>query len=421
MKITITNAFSLEQKGDSALLAGTIQKLRETFPDAALTAQIMGRTNPGDTFENVPIMDSPIYIATARDIPKSLKLFRMLYVVAASLLWATLVRALKLRHHPRLFLSPRLHQACASIAGADLVVPVAGGYIAGRPSLISSINIVIVLTPIWVAHILGRPVVHFSQSIGPLGNAFQRFLVRHTLRRARLEGVSTNFALGLGLNPARVARSIDAGFWFQPDPRFQLKDAFEPGNTPSPNKPLVGITTKEHLSPAAQARYERELAAFADWLVTHQHMQPIFVPQITSPALQEDDRILGRRVRGLMQHPEGAFNIEKNLTNHQTKSLINSLDYMVGTRFHSVIFALTGYIPSMAIEYEHKTSGIMQDLGLQRWIIKMEAVTAPGLIAMFTALVAGREAYLAHLHTKLPPYLDRAGEVCELIKNVTIG
>ena len=46
-----------------------------------------------------------------------------------------------------------------------------------------------------------------------------------------------------------------------------------------------------------------------------------------------------------------------------------SLDYLVGTRFHSVIFALAARVPCIAIGYEHKTRGIMRDLSLDGWVL----------------------------------------------------
>jgi hypothetical protein len=46
VNLLITNAFSLEQKGDSALLAGTISQLKLAFPSARVQAQSSGRTTP---------------------------------------------------------------------------------------------------------------------------------------------------------------------------------------------------------------------------------------------------------------------------------------------------------------------------------------------------------------------------------------
>jgi len=58
---------------------------------------------------------------------------------------------------------------------------------------------------------------------------------------------------------------------------------------------------------------------------------------------------------------------------------------------HSNIFALSQGVPLIAIAYFHKTWGIMQMLGLERWVIDIEAVTPEGLINKLVELWQERE------------------------------
>ncbi len=411
MKIVITHAYSLEQKGDSALLIGTIKQLTQTFTSADITAQFMGHAKPGQTYQGAKLNDSLVYLALVPDRPKWARPLHMAYTLAASLLWAGMSRLS--RRSQSWWLAGDLRRSCDAMYAADLIVPVAGGYIAANGSTMSTVNLIFILLPLWVAHSLRKPVIHYAQSIGPLGNRFQRWMVRRTLKRARLvitrESVSTEFARGLGVQPAKLRQSVDVGFLFQPAD-FPLEQAFDDGAAPDHMRAIVGVTTKVHYTGEAQARYERELAKFCDWAVNEKHMQVVFVPQITSPELRVDDRTINRRIYDLMRHPKGAFLIDRNLSNYETKAVIEQLDYMVGTRFHGVIFALTGYVPSIAIEYEHKTRGIMSDLGLLDWVVQMKSVTAAQLEALFDRLIPAREDYVAQLHRNLPPYLAQADE-----------
>lgn len=422
VNILITHAFSLEQKGDSALLAGTIAQLHQTFPAATLQAQIMSHTPAGQMYKNTPVMESVIFTATVPDINKVFRLVRMAYVLVVTLLWAWLARLTGKSF--RLGMSAPLYRSCQAILQADAVVPVAGGYLAGGPSVGESINMVFVVLPLWLAHITRRPVVHFAQSIGPLSNGFQRWLVKGPLRRAKLvitrESTSTRYALGLGVDEARLIQSIDAGFLFEPEAHYRLTSALDEPARRNSSKQLVGITSKMHLGAAAQTRYEQELAAFADWLCAERGMQVIFIPQVTSPELDEDDRIINRRLYNLMHQQADAFLVEQNLTNHETKALIDQVDYMVGTRFHSVIFALTGFVPSIGLEYEHKTSGILRDLGLDHWMLKMVDMRASQLQALFDELIAQRPAYIAQLKTALPGYLAKAAMARDRIKQALV-
>jgi colanic acid/amylovoran biosynthesis protein len=73
-----------------------------------------------------------------------------------------------------------------------------------------------------------------------------------------------------------------------------------------------------------------------------------------------------------------------------------------------VIFSLTSGTPALAIEYEHKTSGIMGDLGLGQWVMPIEAVTADRLCRRFEDLEAADADYQRHLREALPDYIGRA-------------
>ena len=72
----------------------------------------------------------------------------------------------------------------------------------------------------------------------------------------------------------------------------------------------------------------------------------------------------------------------------QIKAAYNQLDFLIGTRFHSVIFSLTSGVPCIAIEYEHKSRGIMRELGLEHWVLAIGDVTEARLGRLFDKLVA---------------------------------
>ena len=58
-------------------------------------------------------------------------------------------------------------------------------------------------------------------------------------------------------------------------------------------------------------------------------------------------------------------------------------DLVVGTRFHSVIFALNVETPAIAIAYGgYKATGIMADIGLSEYVIPIEQPDASLLIKM---------------------------------------
>jgi colanic acid/amylovoran biosynthesis protein len=94
---------------------------------------------------------------------------------------------------------------------------------------------------------------------------------------------------------------------------------------------------------------------------------------------------------------------------------------LIGTRFHSVIFALTSRIPCVAIGYEHKTRGIMDDLGLGDWVIQIADVEADVLFGLTQRLERQRARYLRQLDDVLPGYIARSNEFVGQLRDVYQG
>jgi colanic acid/amylovoran biosynthesis protein len=73
------------------------------------------------------------------------------------------------------------------------------------------------------------------------------------------------------------------------------------------------------------------------------------------------------------------------------KALYSWLGFMVGTRFHSCIFALSEGVPTMAISYQGtKASGIMAEMHLARYHMNIAEVNGAALIERFELLVTDR-------------------------------
>ncbi len=193
-----------------------------------------------------------------------------------------------------------------------------------------------------------------------------------------------------------------------------MKARTAPGAWRQTRAPAVGITARAWLTGPDQQSYERSLATFIDWLSESRGASVTLVPQVTSDYQEDDDRLVSRRISSYCSSSPEV--IDTQLDHVKLRAVYGDLDYVVGTRFHSVIFALTSGIPALAIEYEHKTSGIMDDLGLADWVIPMREVTAARLRDRFVALEHARSDYERHLREHLPDYVRRAQDFADVLR-----
>ena len=53
------------------------------------------------------------------------------------------------------------------------------------------------------------------------------------------------------------------------------------------------------------------------------------------------------------------------------QTIISGADFLIGARYHSIVFALNNNVPFIALSYEHKMSGLLETLGKQDCIVNI--------------------------------------------------
>ncbi|HEY8999166.1 MAG TPA: polysaccharide pyruvyl transferase family protein [Candidatus Saccharimonadales bacterium] len=409
--IIISHAYSKDNKGDAALLSVLIRETQRKFKPAKLTVLSLDTTKPGETFEGVPVEHAFMYFANFGAASKPAKLAYGIYIMSATTVWAYARRYL----HISLPLPKSLRKIAKLYAEADLVIAVGGGYLRGQRDLTSIYNLMLLTHPLFVASALGTPTALYAQSFGPFYHTFEERLIRYTFNRKvsaiiTREQISKDLLEKIGVTKP-IVKSVDAGFLFTAPKSADLRKMLKA----KPKQLIVGITVRAWMQPEKQAKYEQAIASLADHLVKKYGAKVVFIPQVTAKFHHDDDREVGQRVRKLIKHKKDVEVLMENYDHHQIKALYSDLDFIVGTRFHSIIFSLTAFVPALAIEYEHKTSGIMKDLGLDDWWVKIEDVSAELLIQKADELIVHGEDYRKKLRKVLPGYIKQASDSIDIV------
>jgi len=408
-RIIISHVYSSDNKGDAALTSVLIRDLKRKFKDATIIILKLDAVAAGGHFEGIPEHPSFMSYALNKYQNPVAKLAYTTYMIIATLLWATWYRLAE----AHLYLPKHLREIAALYQEADLIVPVGGGYIRSRKGLMHRFNIPLLLHPLLLGYLLGKPTVLYAQSVGPFQNRFEEALVAFALKRMTLimlrEDTSVALLAKIGV-VTNVTRAVDSGFLLSSRKKIAIRKEY---HIP-PESLLVGVTVRDWLEGEAQQQYELAVAQALDNIIETSHAHVIFIPQVTANK-GDDDRVVSRRVRDFMHHIDATTLVSDSPDHHRIKALYDNLDILLGTRFHSVIFSLTSHVPVLAIEYEHKTSGIMRDLGLEDWVIKIEDVTAPRLTELLQKLIQKRTDYQAQLAKTIPPYVMQAYKSADVL------
>lgn len=398
-RVVILNTYSWYQKGDAAIVLGTVAALRVINPGIAVA--IVSTTPDVDeapfNAEGIEVLGGPFRYLFRPTMPLALR--TMLFMLHAIALVAGLCLASVAR---RITPAPSRAHATSTrtmidrLAGADLVISCGGGFWTDH----SRRAIYIHLFQVVCAAITRRPLVSLGVSLGPFVSRWRRWLVGRVLSLTRVvvlrEEESLPVARAMRLNPAKVIVGADMAFlasWPEQTDR-QPRD----GDA----RLRIGVTARQRLFPLgvdpgdSQREYEAAIAGCLDALIAEQDAEVIFLPQVIGPG-SNDDRIVQRRIRALLKEPQRAVTLEEDLAPQQLIALIGGLDLLIATRFHSAIFSLLAGTPVVAIAYEHKTTGIMNRMGLGRWVLPIDGLAAADLARRCAASIEEAAAIRAQI------------------------
>lgn len=419
MKILITHFYSENNKGDLAILSSMITQIKKTAPLAQISVLTCDKKRLYSTEKTTKLFGSIFYYCIYKNNNPILRMFNSVYYPSVILIWVLVIRYLSISIP--LLIPNDLKQTLYQYINADLILCVGGGYINGKNNISSHVTLALHLHSILISKLLNKPTILYSQSIGPFKNSLQEFAVSKILKNTDMifarENITFALLLKMGIAKSKLVQTIDEAF------RFSTKDQFIKNKFIFPKKKsdrLIGITVRRWFSAKQQNEYESVIASFAIYLSKTKNTKVVFIPQVTSQMHNDDDRVVSARIKKSIGNNLNVFFLNDNFNPHELKRIFKQLDFLVGTRMHSVIFALTENVPCIAIEYEFKTLGIMQSLGIDEYSIKIENLSKKKLIDLFNKMVYFEKAYKISLLHSLKTYQNEAQSADKILKSFLI-
>jgi colanic acid/amylovoran biosynthesis protein len=412
VRVVISHAYSTDNKGDAALLEVLVRDLKRQYGKSChIDILTIDKIPLNTTFAGVPMHEAFMYHALNHSKTRLGKLLYASTMMLYTLIWAWVYR---IAGRSIVLLPQDWKQVADIYRHADMIVTVGGGYFRTNGGFVSFINLLLMLHPLYFTEIIKKPTSLYVMSVGPFYNGIERHLVARFFKRMKVilirEDTSMKLLEKMGVK-TNVQRSVDSGFLFTSNKKAHLRK-----NLSIPKQDiLIGVTARKWLDKAAQENYETQIATALDSIINTYHAQIVFIPQVTSVHNNDDDRAVSRSIAQRMDNSARVHVMDGSYDHYDVKSMYDELDFIIGTRFHSVIFSLTSYVPAIAIEYEHKTSGIMRDLNLSMWTLKIEDVRHEKISSMFAEIMSNRDAYVSHLHQILPEYIKNAEHAIEIV------
>lgn len=260
-------------------------------------------------------------------------------------------------------------------------------------------------------------------SFGPFKGPGVKRIVKNTLKKCKFVSARETFTQEM------VKRNLGIDIPVYPDLAFSLKRNTQftkkimcmKYHLPF-NKSLVAITVRPYRFPNSAhpeddyENYKKSIAEFSKWLFLHDYM-PVFVEHTLAVNAHEND---GQCIKEIIKRlEEGSYRCiqDSNLTCMDLKSIYRNCDFTIGTRFHSVIFSLSESTPSLAISYVgNKTTGIMHDIGLSKYVIKIDEISSSNLIEKFQDLIDNYDNNIKQINRYLEIIKKKRNDLCNSLR-----
>jgi len=262
-------------------------------------------------------------------------------------------------------------------------------------------------------------------SFGPFNAPLTAMMVKRVLRKCKTVMVRESLSQAAlteycGINGNRFA---DIAFHLNIDPFFDSKKVLLEKGILIRNRPCVAITMRpyrfdgESQAASKYEMYKNSLCCFIEWLSKNDYF-PVLIEHVASENDHENDIVCINEVVHMLA-PETKYVVfsDRSLNAQQMKGIYSHFDYIIGTRFHSVIFALATQVPAIAITYGgNKGIGIMKDLGLDDYCIDISKITSESLITTFKKLVDASDDVKRTLKVKLSEISKQAHDIIRMLK-----
>ncbi|WP_435235716.1 colanic acid biosynthesis pyruvyl transferase WcaK [Psychromonas sp. PT13] len=215
----------------------------------------------------------------------------------------------------------------------------------------------------------GKPLYLLGHSVGPFQKRSFNLIAKTVFAKANMislrESVSLSLMQEANMPIKNVYKGADTAWLVNPTPVDIPLALFQYVNS----NPTVAITLRE-LAPfdkrlgVTQKDYEKAFANVVDNIVKLGY-QVLFCSTCTGiDSYHKDDRMVALNVINNVLAKESCHVVMDELNDVELGTLLSYCKLTIGTRLHSAIISMNFNTPAIALNYEHKSEGIMQQLAL---------------------------------------------------------
>lgn len=225
-----------------------------------------------------------------------------------------------------------------------------------------------------------KPLLILGHSVGPFSKTLFKQLSNTVFNQASFLGLRESVSEDLMKKSLTIINQVHVGT----DTAWLVSPVVKKLNISLDDGPYIAITLRE-LAPfdkklkVSQEAYEGQIALLCDHLMSLGY-KIIAVSTCTAiDGYHKDDRMIALSVKAKCKFPDNFMVLMDEYSDIDLGIIFSKCALTIGTRLHSAIISMNFGTPAFALNYEHKSQGIMNNLCLPELSVPFEVLMSGAL------------------------------------------
>lgn len=385
MKLLILGNHTCGNRGDSAILRGLLDAINTLSPETEV--DVMSRYPVSSSWLlNRPVMGDPLYLQMKAHnnapgmVGRVKKVLRRRY--QHQVLLSRVTDSGKLRN---IAIAQGFTDFVRLLSGYDAIIQVGGSFFVDLYGVTQFEHAL-------CTFMAKKPIYMVGHSVGPFQspafNQMANYVFGHCDALFLRESVSLDLMKRSDIDTSKVEKGVDTAWLVDHhDETFDASYAVQHWLNVAQQQKTVAITLRE-LAPfdkrlgTTQEAYEKAFAGVVNRIIASGWQVMALSTCTGIDSYNKDDRMVALNLRKHIQDPSRYHVVMDELNDLEMGKLLGACDLTVGTRLHSAIISMNFGTPAIAINYEHKSAGIMQQLGMPEMAVDIRHLLNGDLEAM---------------------------------------
>ncbi|WP_313079872.1 colanic acid biosynthesis pyruvyl transferase WcaK [Atlantibacter sp.] len=387
MKLLILGNHTCGNRGDSAILRGLVDAITRLAPD--VDVDVMSRYPVSSAWLlDRPVLNDPLHQQMKRHnratglMGKVKKVLRRRYQHQVLLSKASGDGQLRNIAIPQGFLN-----FVKQLGQYDAIIQVGGSFFVdlyGTPQFEHAL----------CTFMANKPLFIVGHSVGPFHDPQFNQLANYVFGQCDAlilrEKVSLDLMAQSQIDSQKVEQGVDTAWLVAPrEEDFVASYAVKHWLGVAAQQKTVAITLRD-LAPfdkrlgTTQQAYEQAFASVVNRLIDAGYQVLALSTCTGIDSYNKDDRMVALKLRALIKDASRYHVVMDELNDLEMGKLLAACELTVGTRLHSAIISMNFGTPAIAVNYEHKSAGIMQQLGMPEMAVDIRQLldgSLEGLVA----------------------------------------